>query len=129
MPIFKLDKLVRDGIVDHQLSLGQKPEFRILNPQEHRRALLRKLVEEVQEISNSDTKEAAGELADVQQALDDLVKLYGLTKREVAVAQERKAKKSGAFVKGVFIETLETDENDPWTEYYRKDPERFPEIG
>lgn len=128
MPTFKLQKLVRDKIVEDQIALGQTPHYRTLTPEEHRRELINKIIEEVTELQNADSEDIAKEIADVQQALDDLIELYGLTKAEVTEAQQKKTAKAGAFKKGIFVDTLETAEDDPWTEYYRGNPERFPEI-
>lgn len=129
MPVFKLQKLVRDKIVEDQIALGQKPDYRTLDPIEHKHELIRKIIEEIQELSDAASEDAAKEIADVQQALDDLIEVYGLSKADVGAAQQKKNDKSGAFKKGIYIDTLELAEDDPWTAYYRKEPERFPEIG
>lgn len=64
----------------------------------------------------------------MQQALDDLIEIAGVTKADVAAAQAAKLAKAGAFKGGVFVEYVEVDENDPWTTYYRDNPDRYPEI-
>lgn len=128
MPKFKLHKLVRDKIVDDQIALGQTPHYRTLSPEEHRKALIDKIIEEITELRKAAPEDAAKEIADVQQAVDDLIELSGITKAEVRGVQQKKAGKSGAFKKGIFVDSLETAEEDPWTEYYRGDPERFPET-
>jgi predicted house-cleaning noncanonical NTP pyrophosphatase (MazG superfamily) len=129
MPLFKLNKLVRDKIVDDQIALGQTPHFRALTPKQHQLALIDKIIEEISELRNADKSDIVKELADVQQAIDDLIELHHITKIEVASAQKIKSSKVGVFKKGIYIDTLETVEDDAWTAYYRKDPKRFPEIG
>jgi predicted house-cleaning noncanonical NTP pyrophosphatase (MazG superfamily) len=125
---FKFSKLVRDKIVEHQIALGAKPSFRTLKPAEHKRELVRKIIEEASEITKAVPEEIAGELADVQQALDDLAQLYGLSPDDIAKAQAVKRQKNGAFKKGLYIETLEVDEDDPWVKHYRQNADRYPEI-
>lgn len=129
MPKFILNKLVRDKIVEHQLALGSKPQYRLLDDSQHKEALANKIIEETREILNSDEEKVASEIADVQQALDDLKEKFGVSDADVAKIQKIKNQKNGPFKKGIYIEQLEVAENDrKWTEYYRKDPARFPEI-
>lgn len=128
MPKFKFAKLVRDKIVEHQLNAGAKPFFRTLSTDEHRRALVDKITEEAKEITTASEGEVASEIADVQQALDDLKELYGVTSEAVAEAQAKKNDKNGPFKKGLFVEYAEVQSDDPWIEYYRKNADRYPEI-
>ncbi|HEX8763434.1 MAG TPA: nucleoside triphosphate pyrophosphohydrolase [Candidatus Saccharimonadales bacterium] len=128
MPRFKLSKLVRDKIVDHQIKSGAKPSFRKLDPLEHKQELINKIIEEAQEILHSDSGQVAAEIADVQQALDDLKELCGLTDDEIMAAQKEKNDKNGAFKQGYFIDHIEIDEKDKWTAYYRENADRYPEV-
>lgn len=125
MPIFRLNKLVRDKFIEIYTSLGQKPAFRYLTPDEHRAELIEKIVEEVRELSAASPKKVADEIADVQQALDDLRRTYGITKKEIIAAMSAKRAEKGGFGKGVHVDTLELAEEDPWTKYYRSEPRRF----
>lgn len=128
MPTFKFAKLVRDKIADQQIASGAKPTYRQLKSDEHKRALINKLIEEAREVEQSSSEEVVDELADLQQIIDDLRTLYDLTASDVTSAQKRKNEKSGAFAQGLYIESLEIDEANQWTSYYRKHPERYPEI-
>lgn len=125
---FKFAKLVRDKIVSNQLASGAKPSFRQLSPDEHKRALINKIIEEAGEIIQATSDTVVAEIADVQQALDDLKAKYGITDKAVRQAQQLKNDKNGAFQKGHFIEYVEVDEGDPWADYYRANPDRYPEI-
>lgn len=125
---FRFHKLVRDKIVQHQIGSGSKPIFRVLSPDEHKRELVQKIIEEAREITNAKPEEVAAEIADVQQALDDLKEKYGVSKQAVARAQKIKNDKNGAFKNGDFIDYVEIDENDKWVEYYRANSDRYPEI-
>lgn len=128
MPKFKFAKLVRDKIVDRQIASGAKPNVRQLNEDEHKHELIKKIIEEAQEIDQATPAEVAAEIADVQQALDDLAKLHGITHNDITAAQSQKNRKNGAFTKGLYIDYVEIDESDPWTSYYRKNSDRYPEI-
>lgn len=90
---------------------------------------MNKIIEEAQEIAEASQDEAAAEIADVQQAVDDLKVLYGVTDTDVAQAQRIKNEKNGPFEKGIFVEYVEVAEDDKWVPYYRKNADRYPEIG
>lgn len=128
MPKFRFDKLVRDKIVAHQIASGAQPHYRTLSQAEHKTALINKINEEAQEILGASPEDMAAEIADVQQALDDLKALSGLTDIAVKAAQEAKNAKNGAFREGIFVEYIEIAEDDEWTNYYRKNPDRYQEI-
>jgi len=125
---FKFSKLVRDKIVDQQIASGAKPKYRTLSHDEHVEALAKKIVEEAQEITKSPAAELANEIADVQQAIDDLIDKLGITHAEIIEAQKRKVDKAGAFKKGLFIDYVEINEQDKWVEYYRENADRYPEV-
>lgn len=128
MPKYKFGKLVRDKIVEHQIKSGAKPTYHQLDDESHKQELIFKIIEEAQEITNAKPEERASEIADVQQALDDLKQKYGLTDKDIAEAQKNKLHKNGAFKKGIFVDYVELDEKDKWAEYYRKNTDRYPEI-
>ncbi len=130
MPIFRLNKLIRDKLPMFYQSIGQKANLRVLSKDEHTLELIRKIVEEAGEIPTKDItkKKLIEEVADIQQAIDDLMKLHGVTAEEVAKTQKSKDEYKGGFSKGIFIETLDLQENDTWIDYYRAEPDRFPEV-
>jgi predicted house-cleaning noncanonical NTP pyrophosphatase (MazG superfamily) len=128
MPKFTFAKLVRDKIVEQQLASGAKPTYRQLDAEEHKQELIKKIIEEAKEVVDASPADIAAELADVQQALDDLKELCGASDEAVAQAQTAKNEKAGAFKKGLYIESVEVDEHDKWAAYYRKNADRYPEI-
>jgi predicted house-cleaning noncanonical NTP pyrophosphatase (MazG superfamily) len=128
MPTFKFSKLVRDKIVEQQIASGAKPSYRQLSAAEHKQELVRKIVEEAQEIAQAGPEEVASEIADVQQALDDLKEKYGLTDEDIAKAGRVKNDKNGAFKQGLFVDYVAVDESNKWVAYYRKNADRYPEI-
>jgi predicted house-cleaning noncanonical NTP pyrophosphatase (MazG superfamily) len=126
MPRFKFAKLVRDKIVDHQLASGARPVYRHLNKNEHKRELINKIIEEAEEIAGANPDEIAAEIADVQQAIDDLKETYDLTSEDIKKAQVVKNNKNGAFKKGLYVDSVEVASE--WAKYYRDNAERYPEI-
>lgn len=126
MPTFQLRKLVRDGHIAHYREAGQVADYRQLDKKEHILRLIDKIAEEIREVAASDTP--ADELADAQQALDDLATLLGEDRQSIAAAQARKLANNGGFGGGYYVESLYCDEADEWTAYYRREPDRFPEI-
>lgn len=128
MPRFKFAKLVRDKIVEHQLASGAVSSYHHLTPDEHKHELIKKIIEESQEIIHAEPEEVAMEIADVQQALDDLKEKYGLTDDDISAAQVVKNEKSGAFKKGIFVDYVEVDNDCKWAAYYRDNADRYPEI-
>lgn len=129
MPKFELHKLVRDGLRKEYEIAGQKATYIELSPDEHKRHLARKVIEEVIEIPLDEKADnLGGGFADVQQAIDDLMVLYGVAKEQVETAQKAKYAKKGGFAGGTFVTTLElADKDEEWIEYYRKRPDVFPE--
>lgn len=128
MPKFKFNKLVRDKIVEHQISSGAKPQYHKLSDQQHKEALVSKIIEEAREILQADQSEVASEIADVQQAIDDLKLRFGLASSAIAKAQKAKNDKNGSFSQGIFIDHVAVAHDDKWAEYYRQNPDRYPEI-
>jgi predicted house-cleaning noncanonical NTP pyrophosphatase (MazG superfamily) len=125
---FKFAKLVRDDIVNQQISSGAKPSYRTLNNHDHKTELVNKIIEEAREIIDASQDEVAAEIADVQQAIDDLKEKYGLTSADIAATQAVKIAEAGAFKKGLFVDYVEIDKNNKWLAYYRKNADRYPEI-
>lgn len=128
MLCFKFNKLVRDNIVDRQIATGALPHYHQLNDAQHKLALIHKIAEEAQEIMQAGLADVADEIADVQQALDDLKQKFGLSDAAIAAAQTAKNNKNGPFQKGIFIDFVEVADDDVWVAYYRKNADRYPEI-
>lgn len=127
MPKFTLNKLVRDNLINEYFKLNQKPIYRELSKQEHLKALTQKLQEEVVELLKAAPEDITAELADIQQVVDSITTIYDVNPEEVEAIKQQKSMKSGGFEKGYYVETLELDEDDEWTAYYRRDPDVFTE--
>jgi predicted house-cleaning noncanonical NTP pyrophosphatase (MazG superfamily) len=128
MPKFKYAKLVRDKIVEDQVASGAKPNFRRLNALEHKEELINKIIEEAKEATKASPDELIAEIADIQQVIDDLKLLCGIKDEDIVKVQEIKNNKKGTFREGLFIDYVDASEDNKWVDYYRKNPDRFPEI-
>ena len=130
MPKFQFNKLVRDGMLAMYERIGQKAKYRKLSKAEHTKALTEKIIEETLELSTHEAEgqEVIDEIADIQQALDDLKSLHSISDDQVAKAQTIKKDKKGGFAKGFFVETLELEDGDEWVSYYRREPKKYPEL-
>jgi predicted house-cleaning noncanonical NTP pyrophosphatase (MazG superfamily)/8-oxo-dGTP pyrophosphatase MutT (NUDIX family) len=122
---FKLQKLVRDKIVQDHIDSGGKVKFKKLNQKEKREALANKIIEEAKELR--DSKEILEELADVQEVLDQLAKDAGITKAQITAAQKKKRDTNGGFESGDYIEQETWAKDHEWAKYYSNEPKRFPE--
>jgi predicted house-cleaning noncanonical NTP pyrophosphatase (MazG superfamily) len=122
---FRLNKLVRDKIVKHHFEMGGRVDYKKLASSEHNKALLTKLIEEAKELRDSNFE--VGEIADLQEIIDQLAKNLKLSKKEISAAQTKKRKLNGGFKKGDFINTVTLPADNKWAKYYASDPKRFPE--
>lgn len=131
MPTFQLNKLVRDKLPAIYKSLGQKASLKKQTKAQHSKALLRKIIEETTELMQvkKSKKELIDEVADIQQVIDDFKKLQAISDIDVKNKQHKKSKKTGGFLNGKFVQTLELKDEDAWVKYYRAEPSRFPELG
>lgn len=130
MPKFVLAKLVRDGLPAMYAELDEVAELRRIKGEELWYELKRKFLEEASELPDDMKDKGAlkSELADLLRIIKDSAALAGIDMKDVEAADTAKTAKKGGFLEGAYIETLETKDDDPWTEYYRKEPARFPEI-
>ena len=102
------NKLVRDYIPDIIRQQGRVPNYRRLSPMEREQALLAKLVEEVNELRNAETREEViEELADIQTVLAFIRGEYGLRYAEVYKRQLEKDKTNGRYLYGYYLESVE----------------------
>ncbi len=130
MPKFVFDKLIRDKILQLHIDAGHTVDYKELSGVELKDKLRAKLHEESDEIPIREMgdDEIIEEIADVQQVLDDLKRTYDITDDQVQSAQQAKYNKKGGFANGIFIESVTLPESDEWVAYYRKSPEKYPEV-
>jgi len=127
MRTFKLNKLIRDKVLENMLQLGQDVQYKTLDDHDVIEALRQKLLEEAKEFDPF-CKESLRELADVQEVIDALTDLLGANPDKLRELQKTVRVKRGDFTKRVFVDTVTLADDDPWVEYYACNPERFPEL-
>ena len=98
----KYNKLVRDKIPQIIQDDNQQPVTRILTDDEFRQRLLEKLIEEAQELLDSNGDK--GERADIAEVLKALDAVLGYTDEEIESARADKAEKRGGFEQKIFLE-------------------------
>jgi predicted house-cleaning noncanonical NTP pyrophosphatase (MazG superfamily) len=123
---FRLNKLVRDRIVEMNIGYGGTVDYKTLSGKKLNAALVDKLIEEVKELKDAEL--TFGELADLKEIIEQIAKNLKITDKELTAAQTEKRNKNGGFTKGHFINTLTLPADNQWSDYYAADPERFPEV-
>lgn len=130
MPKYFFHKLVRDKLPDIFMQRNQKATVRTLGNNDHWRELKRKFIEEASELPNDlqDKVAIMNELGDLLRIVKDSAVIAGVDFTAIERADEEKTAKSGGFLQGMYVDTMEVTDDDPWNEYYRGEPGRFPEI-
>ena len=100
------NKLVRDNIPKKKKNNGEIPITRILNDNEYKIELEKKLYEEYQEVLNSSGKERIEELADMLEVMISLAKLEGKDLDDVIEVAKVKRLKRGGFNKKIYLEVF-----------------------
>lgn len=100
----EINKLVRDNIIDIILSNNQKPIYRILNEEEYKESLQRKLLEEVNEFLQSGE---IVELADILEVVYALAKLKGYSIDKLEKIRQEKKLLNGEFNKKIYLESVQ----------------------
>lgn len=106
---------------------NQVVKYKTLDDQALLKALQQKLFEELSEF-DPNSKEPLRELADLQEVIDAFTYLLGADPIKLRNLQDKIRTKRGTFTKRIFVETVTLADDDPWAEYYAKDPNRFPEM-
>lgn len=127
MRTFRLNKLIRDKVLENMLQIGQDVQYKKLDDHELIDALRKKLLEEAKEFDPFST-EPLRELADVQEVIDTLTNLLDANTDKLRELQKSVKDKRGGFTKRIFVDTVTLADDDPWVEYYSNHPDRFPEV-
>lgn len=99
------NKLVRDNIPSIIENNNEVAITRILNDDEYRNELYKKLIEEANEvISSKTTKETLEELADVLEVIIAISKLESKNLDDIIEISNQKRLKRGGFDKRIFLE-------------------------
>lgn len=102
----KYNKLVRDKIPSIITNNGEIPVTRILNDEEYKTELERKLYEEYQEVINSNDKDRLEELADMIEVIKALANLEGKNLKDIILIAEQKREKRGGFKDKIYLERV-----------------------
>lgn len=102
----KYNKLVRDKIPSIITNNGEIPVTRILNDEEYKTELERKLYEEYQEVINSKDKDRLEELADMIEVIKALASLEGKNLQDIILLAEQKREKRGGFKDKIYLERV-----------------------
>ena len=106
------NKLVRDNIPEIIRNNNEIAITRILEDQEYKSELYKKLLEECNEVIESSSKtETIEELADVLEILKSIAELNDSSLEEVIDASEAKKIKRGGFSKKIFLEKTISNHN------------------
>lgn len=101
----KYNKLVRDKIPEIIENDGETPVVRVLNDNEYKKELEKKLKEEYEEVLLAkDKKERLEELADMLEVIRMLALLEDEDIQSVINIMDRKREKRGGFTKKLFLE-------------------------
>jgi predicted house-cleaning noncanonical NTP pyrophosphatase (MazG superfamily) len=102
MPIY--NKLVRDRIPEVISKSGKQSVTRILNDDEYKLELQKKLGEEILEyIEAADDNSAIEELADLLELIHVASELHGSNVQQLERVRQKKAKERGAFKDKIFL--------------------------
>ncbi len=102
------EKLVRDNIPEIIEADNKKVKYRILEDEEYIARLNNKLKEEAEELARSTSKrDIINELSDLLEVIEALEKIHDITRDELEVHKEKKARRNGKFDKKVLLEYVE----------------------
>lgn len=126
---FICNKLSRDKTLLDMKNAGIRTTHTILENEDLHAALHKKLIEECNEvILATDRTALINELADVLEVIDGICNAYGIAHKEIVTAQKATRAQRGGFKKGIFVQTIEMDEDNQWVKHFRKSPGKYPEI-
>jgi len=109
------NKLVRDKIPEIIKSNGEIPLTRILNDDEYKRELEKKLLEEYHEVLESNGSSRIEELADMLEVISSLARIEGESLDKVIEVTSKKKEKRGGFEQKIYL--IGVDKNNSWCYY------------
>jgi predicted house-cleaning noncanonical NTP pyrophosphatase (MazG superfamily) len=105
------NKLVRDKILEIIKAEGVNYKSRILDDEEFKKELLKKLVEEANEVfhTNGDRKELLKELGDVWEVIESIIKTFEIEQSEIQKVKQERKDSRGGFDQKIYLEYTEED--------------------
>lgn len=125
---FSYKKLVRDNVVDQHIANGTNPLYWHLSDEEHAEHLIKKVLECMQRVKSSAQETIIEDIAEAQQAIEDLRVKLGVSQAAVAEARTIQAARFGGYQKGLYIDHLRLDDGHRLIPHYRQNSEQYPEI-
>ena len=102
------NKLVRDLIPKKIKENGETPIIKVLNDNEYKTELEKKLYEECKEVIESSGNDRIEELGDLIEVIKSLAKLEGKTLNDVIKVSDKKREKRGGFNDRIFLKKVLT---------------------
>jgi predicted house-cleaning noncanonical NTP pyrophosphatase (MazG superfamily) len=103
------NKLVRDRIPEIIAAQGRQCKTEVLSDVEYHQALLAKLVEEVQEVANAESRDILKELADLYEVIDAVISALNLDKAMILSLQKERREERGGFERRLRLVWAEGD--------------------
>lgn len=126
---FKFDKLIRDKILDMMLSTNCIVHNKKLEGAELVAALKNKLLEEAHEVAAAKSvEELKEELADLLEVVYTILSTHKLELAEIEKIREAKNLQKGRFTQGIYVSSIEIDENNPEINRYIASPDKYPQV-
>jgi predicted house-cleaning noncanonical NTP pyrophosphatase (MazG superfamily) len=97
-------KLVRDNIPNIIKGNNEEPIFRVLSDEEYKKELEKKLIEECNEVLNSNSDDRIEELADLLEVMISLAELENNTFDDIEKVRILKKDKRGGFSNKIYLE-------------------------
>ena len=97
----KYNKLVRDKIPEYIKSKGGNPVFHVAAEKEYWFKLKEKLQEEVNEFSESESKE---EMADILEVIDAIINYKNFNKEKLEKIKNKKVEEKGRFKDKIILD-------------------------
>ena len=95
------NKLIRDRIPEIIQDAGKQFEIVVMDEEEYREALRKKLIEEAEEVKKCSPCDLTKELADLQEVIETLKSVYGITTEQLNTMRSRRIKNRGGFEKRI----------------------------
>lgn len=100
------NKLVRDKIPNIIEEKGETPVIKVLNENDYKKELEKKLYEEYKEVIEASGDERIEELADMLEVIRALASLENKNLNDIIDIADNKNKKRGAFDEKIFLEKV-----------------------
>ncbi len=103
------NKLVRDNILEIIIRDNHTPHSRILSEEEYKPELLKKLVEEANEVvsAHEDIHDLNKEIGDLLEVIGAVVQAYNLDWNAIMTLKELRRLERGGFKDRIFLESID----------------------